>query len=143
LFGGWAVDFHAGTVTRPHGDLDLAIWLDDVARVAALLRGDGWVHVPDDAQPGSTAFTRGTVRVELAFLQTDDAGGEPYTPIGDGRRAPWAIGAFGQDIRTLAGVRARVITLPALREEKTGARDDPVAEAKDRQDLATLERLGS
>jgi hypothetical protein len=24
LFGGWAVDFHAGKVTRPHDDLDLA-----------------------------------------------------------------------------------------------------------------------
>jgi len=25
LFGGWAVDFHAGKVTRPHDDLDLAV----------------------------------------------------------------------------------------------------------------------
>jgi len=141
LFGGWAVDFHVGAVTRSHSDLDLAIWVDDVDRVATLLGGDGWVHVPDETQPGSIAFARGTVRVELAFLQRDDAGGEPYTPIGDGRRATWAAGAFGQDIRTLAGVRARVITLRALREEKTGSRDHPVAEAKDRQDLATLERL--
>ena len=23
LFGGWAVDFHAGAVTRPHGDLNV------------------------------------------------------------------------------------------------------------------------
>jgi hypothetical protein len=28
LFGGWAVDFHAGAVTRPHADLDIAIWAD-------------------------------------------------------------------------------------------------------------------
>jgi hypothetical protein len=98
--------------------------------------------VPDDAQPGSTAFTRGTVHVELAFLERDAAGGEPYTPIGDGHRATWAAGAFGQDIRTLEAVKARVITLPALREEKTGSREDPVAEAKDRQDSATLKRLG-
>jgi aminoglycoside-2''-adenylyltransferase len=26
LFGGWAVDFHAGSVTRPHDDLDIAVW---------------------------------------------------------------------------------------------------------------------
>ena len=25
LFGGWAVDFHVGRVTRPHGDIDLAV----------------------------------------------------------------------------------------------------------------------
>jgi Aminoglycoside-2''-adenylyltransferase len=36
LFGGWAVDFHAGTVTRPHDDLDLAVWLEDYDRIAAL-----------------------------------------------------------------------------------------------------------
>jgi hypothetical protein len=25
LFGGWAVDFHLGTVTREHDDIDLAV----------------------------------------------------------------------------------------------------------------------
>jgi hypothetical protein len=33
LFGGWAVDFHVGHVTRAHADLDIAIWQADVARV--------------------------------------------------------------------------------------------------------------
>jgi hypothetical protein len=141
LFGGWAVDFHVGTITRPHGDIDVAIWLDDLERVATLLHTHGWIHAPDDAEAGSTAFNRGVVRLELAFLQRDDADDEPYTPIGDGRRAAWAAGAFGRDVRTLAGVRARVIALPALREEKTGSRDDPATEAKDDQDRATLERL--
>lgn len=136
------MDFHVGEITRSHSDLDLAVWLRDVDRVAALLRGSGWTHAPEDSQPGSTAFTRGTVRVELAFLERDDPTSEPYTPIGDGRRAAWATGAFGQDIRVLAGVQARVIALPALREEKTGPRDDPAAEAKDGQDLETLKRLG-
>jgi hypothetical protein len=118
------------------------VWVGDLDHVAALLRDSGWTHVPDDALPGSTAFTRGSVSIELAFLQRDDASSEPYTPIGDGRRATWAAGAFGQDVRTLAGVQARVIALPALREEKSGPRDDPVAEAKDGQDLETLKRLG-
>src|SRR4051794_20955912 len=92
LFGGWAVDFHVGTITRPHGIVDLAIWLDDFARVTTLLHTDGWVHAADGAEPGSTAFIRGVVHLELAFLQRDEAGGEPYTPIGDGRRAAWATG---------------------------------------------------
>jgi hypothetical protein len=141
LFGGWAVDFHAGSVTRPHGDLDLAVWLHDLRRVALLLHEDGWTHEPEGAEDGSTAFTRGDVHVELAFLQRDEARGEPYTPLADGGRAAWATGAFGQDILALAGVRARVIALAALREEKTGARDDPAAAAKDRRDLRTLGRL--
>jgi hypothetical protein len=141
LFGGWAVDFHVGVVTRPHDDLDLAIWLHDLGRVATLLHEDGWTHEPESTDAGSTAFTRSAVRVELAFLQRDHADSEPYTPLPNGSRASWAAGAFGQDVLTLAGVRARVIALAALREEKTGARDDPAAAAKDRQDIATLARL--
>jgi hypothetical protein len=141
LFGGWAVDFHIGAITRSHTDLDLAVWVGDVDRIEALLHASGWTHVSEDSPPGSTAFTRGSVRVEVAFLQREDASGEPYTPIGDGHRAAWATGAFGQDIRMLAGVRARVIALPALCEEKSGPRDDPVSEAKDRQDLEALKRL--
>ena len=38
LFGGWAVDFHAGRVTRAHGDLDIAVWYDERTRLAALLK---------------------------------------------------------------------------------------------------------
>jgi hypothetical protein len=29
LFGGWAVDFHAGRITREHADIDIAVWSDD------------------------------------------------------------------------------------------------------------------
>jgi hypothetical protein len=41
----------------------------------------------------------------------------------------------------LEGVRARVIGLGALRNEKAQDREDPVAMAKDRADLRTLSRL--
>ena len=140
LFGGWAVDFHAGTLTRRHGDVDLAIWLCDFPRVAQLLENDGWTQ-EEIVQDGSAAFTRGAVSVEIAFLQRDDAGGEPFTPLPDRQRAAWAAGAFGQDVLTLCGVRARVITLAALREEKAGSHDDPITSMKDRLDRATLARL--
>jgi hypothetical protein len=46
LFGGWAVDFHAGSVTRTHDDLDIAVWLKDHNRIAALLAADGWRQHP-------------------------------------------------------------------------------------------------
>jgi dihydrofolate reductase len=36
LFGGWAVDFHAGRITRPHGDVDVAVWLADLPRIGTL-----------------------------------------------------------------------------------------------------------
>ena len=85
-------------------------------------------------------FTRRGVRLELAFLQRDD-GHDPYTPLSGGGRAGWAAGAFGEDVRTLAAVSARVIALTALHEEKSGPRADPAAAEKDRRDRATLEGL--
>ena len=92
LFGGWAVDFDAGKLTRPHGDLDLAIWRHDLPRVTQLLRNEGWTPEPEGAQDGSAAFTRGAVSLELAVLHRDDADSEPYTPLPDAQRAAWPQG---------------------------------------------------
>jgi Uncharacterised nucleotidyltransferase len=139
LFGGWAVDFHAGAVTREHADLDIAVWLADHAKIAALLAAEGWKHTPERDEDGSTVYARDDVRLEVAFLARDDAG-EVYTPLREGRAA-WAEGAFGDDLAELRGVRARVITLDSLRTEKAVAHDDPVVTAKDRADLATLAGL--
>ncbi len=41
LFGGWAVDFHAGRVTRDHADVDVAVWAADLDRIRALLEPEG------------------------------------------------------------------------------------------------------
>jgi hypothetical protein len=139
LFGGWAVDFHAGAVTRSHADLDIAIWHEDYERIAGLLGADGWSHSPEPGEDGSTAYEREGVRLELAFLARDEDG-EVYTPLRDGR-AGWAEGAFVDDVRELRGVEARVISLGSLKVEKSQTLDDPVATAKDRADLTTLSDL--
>jgi hypothetical protein len=139
LFGGWAVDFHAGATTRRHADLDVAIWATDHPRLAEVLEVDGWTHTPDPQEDGSTLYQRGDVRLEVAFLARADDG-QVYTPLREGRAA-WAEGAFGDDVKKLRGVRARVIALPSLMAEKSAARDDASAAAKDRADLATLAAL--
>jgi hypothetical protein len=139
LFGGWAVDFHAGAVTREHADLDIAIWAADHPRLAELLGADGWIHTPDPHEDGSTAYRQDDVQLEVAFLARDEDG-SIYTPLREGR-ASWADGAFGDDVRELRGVRARVLALPSLKIEKSGPRNDAAAAAKDRADLATLADL--
>ena len=141
LFGGWAVDFHTGAVTRSHDDLDIAVWSKDHERIAELLATDGWQHTPDEGEDGYTAYTRGAVRLELAFLARDQEG-TIYTPLREGR-ASWPQAAFEDDVAELAGVRARVITLAALKAEKSQDRDDPAVAAKDSADAATLSRLTS
>jgi hypothetical protein len=108
LFGGWGRDFHAGRETRPHGDVDLAVWLTDRPRMEELLLAAGWRHAPEPDEDGGTGFERAGVRLELTFLVRD----------GDGRAciqfdagpAPWAE-KLGDDVRELRGVRARVLPL--------------------------------
>jgi hypothetical protein len=58
LFGGWAVDFHAGQVTRPHADIDLAVWLSDLDRVRQPLDEAGWRVLNDQPTDGYVVFER-------------------------------------------------------------------------------------
>jgi hypothetical protein len=139
LFGGWAVDFHSGSITRAHDDLDIAVWLNDHDRIAALLAEDGWLHAPEEHEDGYTGYERGVVRLELAFLDRSEDG-RVYTPTRDGRGA-WPDGTFEDDVVELLGVRARVVMLRALKADKAETRDDPIVAAKDRADLANLSRL--
>jgi hypothetical protein len=145
LFGGWAVDFHVGAVTRSHEDIDIAIWLKDRPAIAGLLEAAEWRHTPDEGEDGYTTYTRDGVRLDLAFLERDDDGGDEalvYTPLRAGR-VSWPHGAFGTDVLELRGARARVVTLGALRADKSELHDDPAVNAKDRADLAALGRLAS
>jgi Aminoglycoside-2''-adenylyltransferase len=123
MFGGWAVDFHAGSVTRPHDDFDVAVWLKDYDRVAELLVADGWKHASEEGEDGYTRYERDTVRLELAFLARDEDG-HVYSPLREGRAA-WPSEAFENDVAELRGVRARVISLHALKADKSEVHDDP------------------
>ena len=100
------------------------MWARDLDRIAELLGDDGWGHAPDAGEDGYTGYERGTVRLELAFLERL-ADGRVCTPLRNGV-ASWPMDAFGAEVATLSGVRARVIGLAALREEKAAVHDDPV-----------------
>ena len=136
LFGGWAVDFHAGRVTRAHGDIDIAVWLDDRVRLAELLERQGWAHNLRTDEDGYTSYERGDVMLEVAFLARDDQR-LFYTPLHDGR-GEWPKETFGNDVVELMDVQARVISLKALVEDKSVVREDPATAAKDRSDLLSL-----
>ena len=140
LFGGWAVDFHAGSITRSHDDIDVAVWLDDHDRIALLLSTEGWKHAAEPDEDGGTGYERDAVRLELTFLVTGD-GGEVYIPLRAGR-ALWSNEPLGADFGELSGVRTRVLGLAALKRSKARFRDDPAEAAKDRADFATLSQLG-
>jgi Aminoglycoside-2''-adenylyltransferase len=141
LFGGWAVDFYVGSVTRAHDDLDLAVWLTDLPQIAQLLEDDGWRHAPLDDEDGGTGYERGAVRLELTYL-VRDGDGIVFTPLRHGR-AQWSEDALANDVGELRGVRARLVGLVPLRHGKSTPRDDPEEAAKDRADFRQLSRLGA
>jgi hypothetical protein len=137
LFGGWAVDFWAGRLTRAHADIDIAIWRNDFEAVDRLLRGAGWQHQPQPGEDGYTGYRSGAISLDLAFLAQGDHG-VVYTPLEEGGRGDWTPGAFGHEVMELGGAHARVVSLASLLADKTVDRDDPVAAAKDRADVAAL-----
>jgi hypothetical protein len=125
LFGGWAVDFYAGGVTRPHDDVDIAVSLDDHPRIAELLRDEGWVHAPEPDEDGGTGYERAGVRLELTFVEC----------------VPWPPDSLGADVAELDGVRARLISLPALKRGKSSPREEPADASKDVADATVLAGL--
>ena len=136
LFGGWAVDFYAGSVTRPHDDVDIAVWLDDVPRIVSLLGSQGWRHPPAEDEDGGTGYERDGVRLELTYLVRNDER-DVFVPLRDGP-VPWDGASFADDERMLSGVHSRLITLASLKSMKVWTRDDPGDAAKDRADLDVL-----
>ena len=55
--------------------------------------------------------------------------------------AVWPDGAFGDELRSLEGVSARVVDVAALLEGKSSPRDEPGDAAKDDADAEILSAL--
>jgi ribosomal protein S18 acetylase RimI-like enzyme len=141
LFGGWAVDFYAGSITRAHDDVDIAVWLEDVPAISQILAAAGWRHAPSEDDDGGTGYERGAVRLELTYL-VRDGDGRIFTPFRHGRAA-WSEEAFANDVRELLGVRSRVMGLATLAGGKSAPRDGPEEAAKDRADFDVLSRMAT
>ena len=139
LFGGWAVDFHVGTVTRRHSDVDLAVWADDVETIHSAITSSGWEHVPADDEDGGTGYELRGVRLELTYLVNNEDG-EVFIVLRD-RNVPWSKSSLGDDVLELDGTRARVLPLELVMRGKSRPRDDPEEAEIDRKDFEILSRL--
>jgi hypothetical protein len=139
LFGGWAVDFHVGAVTRPHSDVDLAVWMHEVEAIHFSLVGIEWQHTPAADEDGGTGYERDGVRVELTYLVSGDAG-EVFIALRD-QNVLWSERPLGNEVLGLHGARARVIPLELLRRGKSRPREDSGEAEIDRADFDALSRL--
>jgi len=135
LFGGWAVDFWVGRVTREHDDIDAAVWRRDYDRIRAALLAAGWRHTPLEDDVVGTRYSWRTSVLELTFVEDRD--GTVVVPFPE-HEATWTTEPFGDDERSLSGVRARVIPLELLRNGKTKPREGAAEAVKDAADHAAL-----
>ena len=122
LIGGWAVDFRAGRITRDHHDIDLAVWLQDMAQTHEILARGGWRHSPKDGEDGGTSYEQGVVRLELTYLARGEDG-VVYTPLRSGL-VVWPEDALCHDVRELGVARCRLVSLASLRRSKSSPRPD-------------------
>jgi aminoglycoside-2''-adenylyltransferase len=136
LFGGWAVDFWVGRVTRTHEDIDVAAWRRDYDAIRKVLIAHGWTHTPTDQDVVGTRYLLNGALVEFTFLEAGHAG-EIVIPI-PGNRVVFSMESFGDARRTLRDVTARVIPLSLVREGKARPRPDATEGAKDRADHEAL-----
>jgi len=139
LFGGWAVDFWVGCMTREHGDVDLAVRLRDRPLIDEVLLADGWQPAPVDDEAIGAGYRRDDVLLELTFVESDDQG-RVLLPFADGP-AVWSTIPFGDVTRELLGVRCRTVPLEVLRAAKSTPREDDDDAVKDVADREALSRL--
>jgi hypothetical protein len=139
LFGGWAVDFYVGAVTRRHDDIDLAVWADDAEAIHSALGANGWEHRPAADEDGGTGYARDGVRVELTYLARSESG-QVFVVLRD-RNVLWTEWPLGDGVLGLHGAHIRVIPLELLKDGKSRPREDPSEATADRADFDALSRL--
>ena len=139
VFGGWAVDFWVGRVTRPHGDIDVVAWRVDYDRVRDALIAEGFEHTPVQDEVVGTRYRWRSAEVEFTFVETTD-GADVVIPI-PGQPIRWSTEPLGTVRRELHGVACRTISLELLVAGKSSPAGTSERTEKDTADLAALSAL--
>ncbi|MGC4047033.1 MAG: hypothetical protein QM758_24830 [Armatimonas sp.] len=137
LFGGWAVDFRVGKITRPHHDIDLVLWLEDAARAREVLGTLGYLEEPPPAEESHlhTHFSNQGQQMDVMFIYPGADGGIYWA---DWR---WPDGAFSAPVAQLDTVTCPAVSGECLLEAKEGylrAEPDPEDREKCVLDIAVL-----
>jgi Uncharacterised nucleotidyltransferase len=138
LFGGWSVDFHAGVITREHGDVEFFIWERDGPRAGEVLTAAGYECVDHPHPDEALIWRKHDQIVELYFTVNNSQG----HVTGQGRWSNWPLPDYslGSEIRTVEGVECPVVSMDCILGTKQGyAQYTGIPEReKDRADVITL-----
>jgi len=145
LWGGWAVDFLVGHITRPHVDIDTLVWKKDKEKIRKIMENLGF-SVQDKIRKFQNSYDG--FQFDIDFVE----------PLGDefiSSQSPqtkglkWSKDTFSKTVDAkLNGVQVRVINQKSLYSftqskikyytRKIGQASGPVEKTK--QDLLTLEK---
>jgi hypothetical protein len=142
LYGGWAMDVHAGRVTRRHSDIEFFVRVEHAEAAKAALVARGFLAppglYPDECQP----FLRHGVEAGMWFLErrSDAANAVP------GRWANWRfpVGWFDGPPGRIGDVEAPVTSIEGLLDMKETFAAHPHGaplREKDHSDIAFLRNM--
>jgi hypothetical protein len=137
LFGGWAVDFLAGRVTRAHRDIEFVIWTRDQVAVAQLLAEHGFQAGQQSIE--MSIYFNYEQLLEFYSIEPDSSG-HIITP-GKWANWPWMEGSFDTPPAQLAGITCPVTSVHNLLATKQDyAHFVPRSPLRDK-DMADIEVL--
>jgi hypothetical protein len=142
LFGGWAVDFLVGEVTRPHSDIEFAVWRSDFPAVRRLLRRQGYADQGVEFTQEAANLRKNGQLLRLIFIERNERG-EVVTP-GPWSDWPWPDGSFGGARGRLGDIELPVVSPQGQLDTKDNYHRHPAGRPlrpKDRADLEHLRRL--
>jgi lincosamide nucleotidyltransferase A/C/D/E len=142
MFGGWAVDFAAGRITRDHGDIDLVIWRSDRRIVLDRLGLKGFVPGESERPAHQIELSRSGLHLEINLIE-ETSDGTIVCP-GDFSDWPWLRGSFGTDIGAIGELRVRIVSPSGQLEAKEGFprhRLGAPHRAKDIHDIEILKEI--
>jgi len=118
LFGGWSVDFHVGSVTREHGDLEFFIWEHDGPLAGAMMDAAGYQLVDHPHPEEASIWRKHGQIVELYFVEVNAQG----EVVARGRWDHWPSpeNALGSEVRVLHGVECPVVSMQCILGVKQG-----------------------
>ena len=139
LFGGWAVDFLVGEITRPHDDVDFVIWARDAQVVRRMLAQHRYTESVTHSSTDTTIFYKQEQRLEIVFIDRNQAG-QIVTP-GVWADWPWLAGTFEEAPARLGDLMCPVTSAASLLETKERYAQHPAGEPLREKDVADIERL--
>jgi Aminoglycoside-2''-adenylyltransferase len=141
LRGGWAMDFFLGRVTRPHEDVDVFVWVVDVARLAAALEAKAFVEIAGPPPERQRNFARDGVEFHITLLERKPSGAV-FTAAAPSDWEPWPAGMLEAAVGRIGDISAPIVSPESQVDVKKKFRDwrpDLPEREKDRADIEVLE----